>query len=77
MSSSAVSEAAVFDPRRPESIVEYKPELKRLEDEDPDVPGFIAMVLGKMRIRGKKHQSSDAITSLSGKFMQYEKLSLA
>ncbi|KAG0281298.1 hypothetical protein BGZ95_005197 [Linnemannia exigua] len=34
-----------MDPRRPDSIVEYKPEVKRVEDDDPDVAGFVALVL--------------------------------
>ncbi|KAG0277115.1 hypothetical protein BGZ95_006487 [Linnemannia exigua] len=33
------------DPRRTDRIVEYKPELKRAEDDDPDVAGFVALVL--------------------------------
>lgn len=32
------------DPRSPESIVDYKPEVKRVEDDDPDVAGFVALV---------------------------------
>ncbi|KAF9956349.1 Protein Asterix [Mortierella alpina] len=42
MSSAASSSS---DPRRPDRIVEYKPEVKRIEDDDPDVPGFVALVL--------------------------------
>ncbi|KAF9922853.1 hypothetical protein FBU30_007019 [Linnemannia zychae] len=33
------------DPRRPDCIVEYKAEVKREEDDDPDVAGFVAVVL--------------------------------
>ncbi|GJJ71093.1 hypothetical protein EMPS_03443 [Entomortierella parvispora] len=39
------SAASTSDPRRPDAIVEYKPEVKRIEDDDPDVPGFVALVL--------------------------------
>ncbi|KAF9093207.1 hypothetical protein BGX29_007592 [Mortierella sp. GBA35] len=37
--------AAAADPRRADRIVEYKPEVKRIEDDDPDVAGFVALVL--------------------------------
>ncbi|KAG0245796.1 hypothetical protein BGX31_006087 [Mortierella sp. GBA43] len=40
MSASSSSSA---DPRRPDRIVEYKPEVKRIEDDDPDVHGFVAI----------------------------------
>ncbi|KAF9935083.1 Protein Asterix [Mortierella antarctica] len=43
--SSAASASSSSDPRRPDRIVEYKPEVKRIEDDDPDVPGFVALVL--------------------------------
>ncbi|CAO3571797.1 unnamed protein product [Mortierella alpina] len=43
--SSAASASSSSDPRRPDCIVEYKPEVKRIEDDDPDVPGFVALVL--------------------------------
>ncbi|KAF9128877.1 hypothetical protein BGW39_004648 [Mortierella sp. 14UC] len=33
------------DPRRVDSIIEYKPELRRAEEDDPDVAGFVALVL--------------------------------
>ncbi|KAF9388146.1 Protein Asterix [Podila verticillata] len=36
--------ASTSDPRRPDAIVEYRPEVKRIEDDDPDVPGFVALV---------------------------------
>ncbi|KAF9922754.1 hypothetical protein FBU30_007127 [Linnemannia zychae] len=42
MSSSA---SASSDPRRADRIVEYKPEIKRIEDDEPDVAGFVALVL--------------------------------
>jgi hypothetical protein len=38
--------ASTSDPRRPDAIVEYRPEVKRIEDDDPDVPGFVALVFG-------------------------------
>ncbi|KAK3828196.1 MAG: hypothetical protein J3Q66DRAFT_9815 [Benniella sp.] len=41
MSSAAGSSSA--DPRRPDLIVEYKPEVKRIEDDEPDVHGFVAV----------------------------------
>ncbi|KAG0375544.1 hypothetical protein BGX24_008953 [Mortierella sp. AD032] len=37
--------AGTTDPRRADRIVEYKPEIKRTEDDDPDVAGFVALVL--------------------------------
>ncbi|KAG0204272.1 Protein Asterix [Mortierella sp. GBA30] len=43
--SSTASSSAASDPRRSDRIVEYKPEVKRIEDDDPDVPGFVALVL--------------------------------
>ncbi|KAF9336876.1 Protein Asterix [Podila minutissima] len=36
--------ASTSDPRRPDAIVEYRPEVKRIEDDDPDVPGFVSLV---------------------------------
>ncbi|KAI7816731.1 hypothetical protein BC939DRAFT_467884 [Gamsiella multidivaricata] len=47
MSSSAAATSSSIssaDPRRPDHIVEYKPEVKRIEDDDPDVHGFVALV---------------------------------
>ena len=41
----AVSATLSADPRRPDQIIEYKPEVKRIEDDDPDVAGFVALVL--------------------------------
>ncbi|KAG0049797.1 hypothetical protein BGZ83_005385 [Gryganskiella cystojenkinii] len=40
-----MSTTAASDPRKLDAIVEYKPEVKRIEDDDPDVPGFVALVL--------------------------------
>ncbi|KAF9905725.1 hypothetical protein EC991_001327 [Linnemannia zychae] len=37
--------AETSDPRRADSIIEYKPELRRAEEDDPDVAGFVALVL--------------------------------
>ncbi|KAF9141342.1 hypothetical protein BG015_001316 [Linnemannia schmuckeri] len=47
MSSAAAAASATLstDPRRPDQIIEYKPEVKRIEDDDPDVAGFVALVL--------------------------------
>ncbi|KAF9414889.1 hypothetical protein BGZ94_000247, partial [Podila epigama] len=43
--SAAEASSTTSDPRRPDAIIEYRPEVKRIEDDDPDVPGFVALVL--------------------------------
>ncbi|KAF9343077.1 hypothetical protein BGX26_006303 [Mortierella sp. AD094] len=43
MSASSASTSSTADPRRPDCIVEYKPEVRRVEDDDPDVHGFVAL----------------------------------
>ncbi|KAG0247600.1 hypothetical protein BG011_001238 [Mortierella polycephala] len=58
MSTTSSSTSALDDPRRPDRIVEYKPEVKRIEDDDPDVPGFIALVLA---VVGLMIRASDAM----------------
>ncbi|KAG9065208.1 hypothetical protein KI688_002531 [Linnemannia hyalina] len=47
MSSAATVASATLsaDPRRSDRIIEYKPEVKRIADDDPDIAGFIALVL--------------------------------
>jgi len=53
------SKASTSDPRRPDAIVEYKPEVKRIEDDDPDVPGFVALVLGKHACTARKRRKEE------------------
>ncbi|ORZ13377.1 hypothetical protein BCR41DRAFT_371508 [Lobosporangium transversale] len=43
MSAPSASTSSSADPRRSDHIVEYKPEVKRIEDDDPDVHGFVAL----------------------------------
>ncbi|KAF9369606.1 hypothetical protein BGX21_005889 [Mortierella sp. AD011] len=51
MSASAPSTSSAADPRRPDCIVEYKPEVRRIEDDDPDVHGFVALCTGSYQNR--------------------------
>ncbi|KAI8602898.1 hypothetical protein EDD21DRAFT_370562 [Dissophora ornata] len=41
----SASSSSTADPRRADRIVEYKPEVKRIEDDDPDVHGFVALCI--------------------------------
>ncbi|KAG0004985.1 hypothetical protein BGZ80_005527, partial [Entomortierella chlamydospora] len=50
MSASAPSTSSAADPRRPDCIVEYKPEVRRIEDDDPDVHGFVALCTGSYQV---------------------------
>ncbi|KAF9991725.1 hypothetical protein BGZ79_004079, partial [Entomortierella chlamydospora] len=50
MSASDPSTSSAADPRRPDCIVEYKPEVRRIEDDDPDVHGFVALCTGSYQV---------------------------
>ncbi|KAG9323488.1 hypothetical protein KVV02_007813 [Mortierella alpina] len=73
--SSAASASSSSDPRRPDRIVEYKPEVKRIEDDDPDVPGFVALVLAVVGLMIRLERNANTGSGGVGGDIRYGRIS--